>query len=213
MAGPRGAGWPTLWRMRPLLLAALLCSAPALAQEAGVWKGYVQGFVAHPRPFQGPWASGRRPPSQPRDAEALLAERLLWQQFLVQQYVLQLAAQQQVLEARQLHLAEQQVQREQLAAQELAERAQALAEREQALAQLAAQPRAPPAPPPAPPPPAPVAVAPPAPPPAPTTLEAPRPLEAAPGPREKGPEVHRWVDEEGTIHYSTLRKGEKRLPR
>ena len=29
-------------------------------------------------------------------------------------------------------------------------------------------------------------------------------------PAEKGPDIHRWIDEDGVVHYSTKRRGEKR---
>jgi hypothetical protein len=179
----------------------------------GVWGGYVTGWQSTPQPA--PMlldaAPVRRPTRAQREAIALSQIAAQQAYFANQNYVQlqQVAAQQQAQLARQEQLAAEQrrvqeeqaaaaeeailVQRQQLAMQQqllaqqqqqaAAEELARVAEREAKLRQLEAEQK----------------------------LMAEREAqrlaqlraEEDAKPREKGPDIHRWVDEDGVVHYST----------
>lgn len=209
--------------MRTLFLVSVLVASGALAQPVpGSWGGYVSGWVSDaprltPRPFDGPI---RTPRLTRQQREYLALQQLAAQQaFFAQQSFVQLAqvsarqealaaqqvAHQQELAAEQRRLAREQdlaaqeqllAQQQQLAVQQqlLAQAQQQAAaeelartqEREAKLRQLEQEQR----------------------------LELEREAnrlavaraEADAKPREKGPDIHRWVDEDGVVHYSTKPK-------
>lgn len=214
--------------MRALLGCLVLSASVALAQNVpGTWGGYVTGWTtSQPRStfgFRDLTPSTRRPTLTERQRQYLVLQQLAAQQafFATQNYVQlqqvsarqerqeevrlqQLVAQQELaaeqrrqsreqeLAAQQLLLTQQQqlaVQQQLLAqqqAQAAAEELARLAERDEKLARLEAAHQ--------------------------QQLEA----EAArlalaraaadARPREKGPDIHRWVDEDGVVHYSTKPK-------
>lgn len=207
--------------MRPLLGLLLLSSALAFAQPVpGSWGGYVGGWVNDPprTPVTGAY---RRPPQlTPQQQQSLALQQLAAQQafFAQQNYVQvqqvaarqqefaaqQLAAQQelaawQARQAREQELAHQEqllAQQQQLAVQQqlLAQQQQRaaadelarLAERSEKVKQVEAEQQAL------------------------AAREAARLAlarsEADAKPKEKGPDIHRWVDEDGVVHYSTRAK-------
>ena len=210
--------------MRALLLLSVLAGSVCFAQPvAGQWTGYVNGWVrdtprfSNPIPFDG---SPRLPRLTPQQAQYLALQQVASQQFFyAQQNAVQLqqaSVRQQELAAAQFaaqqDLAAQQRQaaREaQLAAEaQLLAQQQALAVQQQILAQqqqqaaaeelarIAAREEK-------------VKAAE-----AEQKLEAEREAarlalaraEADARPREKGPDIHRWVDEDGVVHYSTRPK-------
>lgn len=209
--------------MRALLCCVVLSASMALAQNVpGTWGGYVTGWTTSqprisPFAFRDLTTSTRRPVLTERQRHDLALQQLAAQQafFATQNYVQlqqvsarqeevrlqQLVAQQELAaeqrrQAREQELAAQQLlltQQQQLAvqqqllaqqqAQAAAEELARLAERDEQLKQLEAQHQ--------------------------QQLEA----EAArlalaraaadARPREKGPDIHRWIDEDGVVHYST----------
>ncbi|MDP1825672.1 MAG: hypothetical protein Q8L48_20595 [Archangium sp.] len=206
--------------MRTLLLVALLAASVSLAQPVpGSWGGYVSGWVSDaPRLTPMPFDRAVRTPRLTRQQREYLAlQQLAAQQaFFAQQNYVQLAqvsarqealaaqqlAQQQELVAEQRRLAREQ----ELAAQEqLLAQQQQLAVQQQLLAQAQQQAAA-------------EELV--------RTQEREAKLkqlelahqqelerdaarlalaraEADAKPREKGPDIHRWTDEDGVVHYST----------
>ena len=204
--------------MRVLMVGLVLLSSVALAQQGpGVWSGYVNGWVPDaprfstlPRGFD----LGVRVPRLTRQQQQVLALQAIAAQsaFIAQQNYVQLQqvttqqqeqlAQQQVIAAQQRQyeyerslaseaqlLAQQQqlaVQQQMLAQQQqqaAVEELARVAEREAKVKLLEAEQKVL------------------------AEREAARQAlaraEADAKPREKGPDIHRWVDDDGVVHYST----------
>ena len=203
--------------MRILIVGCVLWASGALAQQGpGVWSGYVNGWVADATrsgTFQRGFDAVRIPRLSRQEQQVLVLQSLAANSaFLAQQNYVQL---QQVTAQQQEQLAQQQAQAAQQRQYEyersLASEAQLLAQQQQlavqqqllaqqqqqaaaeVLARVAERE-------------AKVKV-----------LEAEQKLlaereaarqalaraEADAKPREKGPDIHRWVDDEGVVHYST----------
>lgn len=212
--------WSNLGLMRFFSCVVVVCcaSSASWAQATGTWTGYVNGWVKDQPQHVAPFIPGQFTKWR---ISAEQQQYLLWRQwtaqeaFVAQQYAQQtlqtaaaaqreLALQERVQRA-ELEVREQQLAREKeahlqqlMAQQVVTQQQQALAEqqqREAEAARAAAESQL-------------------------RQLEQERQqkaarevaraavvsAEAAARPREKGPDIHRWVDEEGVVHYSTRAK-------